>query len=59
MCVLFFGHTFRRPLSTQRLINTGKMATGKGGNKKEMKPIEKKVRNNRNNPNEKFVLEKV
>lgn len=44
MCVSFFGYTFKRTLSTQRPLNTGKMATGKGEYKKEMKPVEKKVR---------------
>lgn len=60
MCVSFFGHTFKRPLSTQRSLNTGKMATSRGEYKKEMKPVEKKVRRKyRNYPNEKFALEKV
>lgn len=43
MCVSFFGYTFKRTLSTLRLLNIGKMATGKGEYKKEMKPVEKKV----------------
>lgn len=58
MCVIF-GYTFKRTF-TQRLLSIGKMATGKGEYKKEMKPVEKKLeRNNRNYPNEKFALEKV
>lgn len=41
MYVLYFLAISVRPFSTQKLINTGKMAGGKG-KKKEMKPTEKK-----------------
>lgn len=55
--VLYFEAIPLRPISTQKLINTGKLAGGKGKNK-EVKPIEKKVKNS-NCPTEKFALEKV
>ena len=29
MCVSFFGHTFKRPLSTQRPLNQGKWQQAK------------------------------
>lgn len=55
--MLYFEAIPLRPISTQKLINTGKLAGGKGKNK-EVKPIEKKVKNS-NCPTEKFALEKV